>query len=176
MMFPYAQMPGTFSTPRPSAAQPDAPLGDDDRTGLRVLYPDATDITHAGSISGRILPANPISLPVSPPGVTGIFGAQVVAVDAMSGAVVAGTYAGWSCANSGPAQFDGGYNIEKLPVNRSYMVYAEALDGAVDPSQIADATQTLCRNATTDAEWPPQFACVVPATNTEFTARARPGP
>ncbi|HEY1424094.1 MAG TPA: matrixin family metalloprotease [Candidatus Acidoferrum sp.] len=176
MMFPYAQMPGTFSTPRPSVVQPDAPLGDDDRTGLRALYPDTTDLTHTGSISGRVLPANPISLPVSPPGVTGIFGAQVVAVDTASGAVIAGTIAGWSCSSPGPAQFDGGYVIEKLPMGRSYTVYAEALDGAVDPSQIADATQALCRNATTDAEWPRQFACVVPATNTEFTARTRPGP
>ena len=176
MMFPYAPMPGTFSGLRPSVGQPDAPLGEDDRTGLRILYPNASDATHVGSISGRILPANPISLPASPPGVTGIFGAQVVAVDAATGDVIAGTIAGWSCASPGPATFDGGYSIQKLPVGRSYTVYAEALDGAVDPSQMADAMQTLCRNATTDAEWPPQFACVVPAVNTEFTARTRPGP
>ncbi len=47
---------------------------------------------------------------------------------------------------------------------------------AVDPSQIANAMQTLCRNPTTDAGWPTQFSCVVPAVNTEFTARTRPGP
>ena len=67
------------------------PLGDDDRTGLRVLYPHLSDSLHIGSIQGRILPANPISHPVSPPGVTGLFGAQVVAVDTASGNIVAAT-------------------------------------------------------------------------------------
>jgi hypothetical protein len=175
-MFPYAHMPGTFSTPRPSTQQPDAPLGDDDRTGLRILYPDPADLIHNGSIAGRVLPANPISLPVSPPNVTGIYGAQVVAVDAASGAVIAGTIGGWSCSAPGPTQFDGGYLIQKLPVGRSYTVYAEPLDGAVSPSQIANVIETLCRNATTDAGWPAQFSCMVPAVNTEFTARTRPGP
>jgi len=41
---------------------------------------------------------------------------------------------GWSCISPGPAQFDGGYNIQKLPVGHSYTVYAEPLGGAVDPS------------------------------------------
>jgi hypothetical protein len=87
--------------------------------------------------------ANPISLPVTPPNVTGIYGAQVVAVDAASGAVIAGTIGGWSCTAAGPTQFDGGYNIPKLPVGHSYTIYAELLDGAVDPSQIGNAMQTL---------------------------------
>lgn len=39
------------------------------------------------SIRGRILPANPLALPLSPPGVTGVFGAHVVAVDNASGAL-----------------------------------------------------------------------------------------
>lgn len=86
-MFPFAPAPGTFSGTRPTTLQPDAPLGEDDRTGLRVLYPDPADVVHQGSISGRILPANPLALPASPPGVTGVFGTQVVAVDASSGAV-----------------------------------------------------------------------------------------
>ncbi|HMC26710.1 MAG TPA: matrixin family metalloprotease, partial [Verrucomicrobiae bacterium] len=102
MMFPYAHMPGTFATPRPNAQQPDAPLADDDRTGLRVLYPDLSDLAHTGNIAGRVLPANPVSLPVSPPGVTGIFGAQVVAVDSASGSVIASRIGGWSCADPGP--------------------------------------------------------------------------
>ena len=175
-MFPYAYIPGTFSAPRPSTQQPDAPLGDDDRTGLRVLYPDSSDLTRIASIAGRVLPANPISLPVIPPNVTGIYGAQVVAVDSASGAVIAGTIGGWSCSAAGPTQFDGGYQIQKLPIGRSYIVYAEPLDGAVDPSQIANAMQTLCRNPTTDPGWPTQFSCIVPAVNTEFTVRIRPGP
>jgi hypothetical protein len=176
MMFPYAHMPGTFSTPRPSAQLPDAPLGDDDRTGLRVLYPDASDSAHIGSIEGRVVPANPLSLPASPAGVTGIFAAQVVAFDSATGAVIAGAIGGWSCAGPGPVQFDGGYKIARLPVGRSYAVYAEPLDGAVNPSQISPAMQTLCRNASTDAGWPLQFSCIVPAANTEFTVRTRPGP
>ena len=175
MMFPYARVPGTFASPRPTAQQPDAPLGDDDRTGLRALYPDSSDSLHIGTIQGRILPANSISLPATPAGVTGIFGAQVVAVDASSGAVIAGVIGGWSCASPGPAQFDGSYTIAKLLVGRSYLVYAEPLNGAVDPSQLSNATATLCRNAATDPGWPQSLACVAPAANTEFTVRTRPG-
>ena len=39
----------------------------------RVLYPDPTDSVHVGAISGRVLPANPLALPATPAGVTGIF-------------------------------------------------------------------------------------------------------
>ena len=175
-MFPFAPVPGTFSGVRPTAQQLDAPLGDDDRTGLRVLYPDPADTLHVGSISGQISPANPLALPASPPGVTGVFGAQVVAVDATSGAAVGATIGGWSCAAPGPAQFDGTYKIDSLPVGQNYIVYAEALNGAVDPSQFDNAIVSLCRNAVTDAGWPPLQGCVVPAVNTSFTARTRPGP
>lgn len=175
MMYPFAPAPGTFNGVRPTAQQPDTPLGDDDRTGLRVLYPASPDAMHAGSISGRILPANPLSLSASPPGVSGIFGAHVVAVDAASGAVVAGTIGGWSCAGDGPAQFDGSYEIDRLPVGHSYTVYAEPLDGVVIPAQISPAIVSLCRNSTTDAGWPPLQGCVVPAVDTSFTTRTRPG-
>ncbi len=129
-----------------------AGLGDDDRTGLRVLYPDPADTVHRGSIRGRILQANPLALPASPPDATGIFGAQVVAVDAASGAVVGAAIGGWSCAAPGPAQFDGGYEIDGLTVGHSYAVYEEPLSRAVDPSQIGNAIVPLCRNATTDAD------------------------
>jgi len=176
MMFPYARVPGSFASPRSTLQQPDAPLGDDDRTGLRILYPDSSDSSHIGAIQARILPANPISLPVSPPGVSGVFAAQIVAVDAASGAVAAGTIGGWSCASPGPVQFDGSYTLARLPVGRSYLVYAEPLNGAVDPSQLSNATATLCRNAATDPGWPPLLSCVVPAVNTEFTVRTRPSP
>src|SRR5271155_1898095 len=175
MMYPFAPAPGTFSGTRPTAQQPDAPLGDDDRTGLRGLYPDPTDAVNVGSISGQILPANPLSLPASPHGVTGIFGAHVVAVDAASGAVVGATLGGWSCTSPGPAQFDGTYQIGHLPVGHSYEVYAEPLDNTVYPSLVSPATASICRNPTTDAGWPPLQACVVPAMNTSFTTRTRPG-
>ena len=173
MMYPYAPAPGTFTGTRPTPLQPDAPLGDDDRTGLRILYPDPADALNLGILSGRILPANPLSLPASPPGVSGIFGAHVVAVDHASGAVIAATVGGWSCSATGPAQFDGSYEIDHLPVGRSYTIYAEPLDGVVAPAQIAPAIATLCRNPTTDPGWPPLQACVVPAVNTSFTTRTR---
>jgi hypothetical protein len=176
IMYPFAPAPGTFSGQRPTAQQPDGPLGDDDRTGLRVLYPDPADTVNIGSLSGRILPANPLSLPASPPGVTGLFGAQVVAVDLASGAVVGATVGGWSCVDPGPAQFDGSYRIGRLPVGRSYAVYAEPLDDTVFPSQVTNATASLCRNPVTDPGWPPLQGCVVPSVQTSFTTRTRPGP
>lgn len=176
MMFPFAPAPGTFAGPRPTSQIPDAPLGDDDRTGLRVLYPDAADTVHQGTIAGKIVPANPLALPAYPPGVSGVFGSQVVAVDATSGAAMGATIGGWSCATPGPAQFDGTYEIDKLAVGRSYTVYAEALNGAASPSQLNNAIAGLCRNPATDAGWPPLQGCIVPAANTSFTARTKPGP
>jgi hypothetical protein len=176
MMFPFAPAPGTISGVRPTTQQPDAPLGDDDRTGLRVLYPDPADTLHQGSISGSITPANPLALPAFPPGVTGVFGTHVVAVDNSTGAVIGATLGGWSCTAPGPAQFDGSYQIAGLAVGSSYTVYAEAMNGAADPSQFSNATASLCRNPMTDAGWPPLQACVVPVVNNSFTTRTRPGP
>jgi len=176
MMFPFAPAPGTTSGTRPTALQPDASLGDDDRTGLRVLYPDPADTVHQGSISGKIIPANPLALPASPPGVTGVFGSHVVAVDTASGAAVAATLGGWSCSAPGPAQFDGTYEIDGLAVGRSYTVYAEPLNGAADPSRFTNAIVPLCRNTVSDAGWPPLQGCVVPTVDLSFTTRTRPGP
>src|SRR5712691_4587826 len=176
IMFPFAPAPGTFSGARSTAQQLDAPLGEDDRTGLRVLYPDPADTLHVGSISGQISPANPLALPVSPLGVTGVFGAQVVVMDATSGAAAGATMGGWSCAAPGPTQFDGTYQIDGLAVGQSYLVYAEARNGAVDPSQFDNAIVSICRNAVSDPGWPPLQGCVVPAVDTSFTARTRPGP
>lgn len=176
IMYPFAPPPGTFVGSRPTPQQPDAPLADDDRTGLRVLYPDPADAAHAGSIAGRILAANPLSLPASPSGVTGIYGAQVVALDASTGSVVAGVVGGWSCSGSGPAQFDGTFRLERLAVGASYKLYAEPLTGPADPSTITNATATVCRNSSTDPGWPAPFACVVPVVTTNFTARIRGTP
>jgi Matrixin len=175
IMYPFAAAPGTFSGARPTAQQPDAPLGDDDRTGLRVLYPDPADTVNIGSISGQVLPANSLSLPLSPSGVTGVFGAHVAAVDSATGAVVAATLGGWSCVSPGPAKFDGTYVISHLPVGHSYQVYAEPLDNTVYPSLVSPAITSLCRNPTTDAGWPPLQGCVVPPVDTSFTTRTLPG-
>jgi hypothetical protein len=176
MMFPFAPAPGTFTGTRPTTQTLDAPLADDDRTGLRALYPDPNDTTYVGSIQGRIVPANPLSLPATPSGVTGVFGAHVVAVDESSGAVIASTLGGWSCQAPGPVQFDGTYVLEHLPVGHSYYVYAEPLDGVVSPADVSPALDTLCRNSTTDPGWPSSQACVVPAANQQFTTRTRPAP
>jgi hypothetical protein len=175
MMFPFVPAPGTFDGPRPTSQAPDAPLSDDDRTGLRVLYPDATDTTHLGTISGRILPANPLSL-TGLPGVTGIFAAQVVAVDNATGAIIAATHAGWSCKNAGPPVFDGSYILQKLAVGvtQNYQIYVEPFTGPENSSDIAGTLVNLCRNGFSDANWPAQFSCTVPAVNTNFTARIRP--
>jgi hypothetical protein len=173
MMYPFAPTPGQFVGSRPTQGSPDAPLSDDDRTGLRVLYPDAGDALHVGSIRGRITPANPLSLAGQPASVTGIFGAHVVAIDEATGSVAAAALSGWSCSGAGPAIFNGSYAIERLPVGRSYRVVVEPLDGPVSPSHVLGATQTLCRNASTDPGWPAQFACTVPPAYTGFTTRSR---
>jgi hypothetical protein len=174
-MFPFVPSPGTYFSPRPTTQMPDAPLSDDDRTGLRVLYPDPTDTTHIGAISGHILPANPLSLALQP-GTTGILAAQVVAVDGATGKVVAATQAGWSCGGAGPPVFDGSYAFARLPVSsaQTYQIYVEPFTGPEDSSDVAGTLANLCRNQTTDANWPAQFSCTVPTVTTNFTARIRP--
>ncbi|HEV2222157.1 MAG TPA: matrixin family metalloprotease, partial [Candidatus Acidoferrales bacterium] len=135
IMFPFAPSPGTFFGDRPTVSAPDAPLAYDDRAGLRSLYPDPADTVDVGFISGRILPANPFALadfPATSPGeyVTGIFGAQVVAVDAATGSVVSATLGGWTCdAANPPPQFDGSYTLGPLLIGHSYIVYAEPFVG-----------------------------------------------
>jgi len=178
MMFPFAPPPGQITGTRPTAQSPDAPLSDDDRTGLRILYPDPSDSTHIGAISGRVLPANPLTLPLSPAGVTGIFPAQVVALDNATGNVIAAVLAGWSCSGPGPAQFDGTFSLQQLPVGTSqnYQIYAEPLDGPVILGNVIYNDSSLCRNATSDAGWPAQYACTVPASAAPFSARFRPSP
>lgn len=178
MMFPFAPLPGQMTGARPTAQSPDAPLSDDDRTGLRNLYPDPGDSTHIGTISGHVLPANPLTLPISPAGVTGIFPAQVVALDNATGTVTAAVMAGWSCHGPGPAQFDGTFSLQRLPVGtlQSYRIYAEPLDGPVVLGNVIYNSTSLCRNSTTDPGWPAPYGCTVPASAAPFSARIRPGP
>ena len=178
MMFPFAPAPGQFTGTRPTALSPDAPLSDDDRTGLRVLYPDPADSVHIGTISGRVLPANPLALPISPAGVTGIFPAQVVALDNATGTVTAAVMAGWSCSDPGPAQFDGAFSLQRLLVgtSQSYQIYAEPLDGPVILGNVIYNLTSLCRNSTTDPGWPAQYACSAPTSAAPFSARIHPGP
>jgi len=107
---------------------------------------------------------------------TGVFSAQVIAVDVASGAVARSTMGGWSCSRAGPVKFDSSYEIDGLAVGHSYIVYAEALNGAVSSSSVSNAIVTLCRNAMTDPGWPLLQGCVVPSVDTSSTTRARPGP
>jgi len=172
MMFPFAPPLGTYTGTRPSANSPDAPLADDDRTGLRSVYPDPGDAVNVGTISGTLVPANPFALAVIPPpaagtNVTGIFGAHVVAMDADSGAVVAGTIGGWSCGANGAVQFDGTFSITRLPVGHNYAIYAEPLDGIAQPGAFSVAAGDLCSGSGNGA-------CQTPAANTNFNGRAMP--
>ena len=173
IMFPYAPIPGIFLGNRPTVQALDGPLSDDDRTGIRVLYPDPNDAVNIGEISGHVIPANSFSLANSPaptPGtaVTGVFGAYVVAVDADSGAVIAGTFSGWSCnaAKTG-LQFDGSYDIQRLPVGHNYIIYAEPLVGLTVPSNFSNAFGDLCSSAGGSA-------CTTPAANVGFNPRILP--
>ena len=173
VMTPFAPPPGTYFGVRPTSTEPDAPLADDDRTGLRVLYPDPNDTTDVGLITGRVLPANPLSLaqlPATAAGeyVSGIFGANVVAVDANTGQVMAGALSGWSCSSASAAPvFDGTYTIERLPLGRTYNLYIEPLDGLFTPSDIGGGGLNLC---STSSATP----CTAPPVNADFVPHVRP--
>jgi len=142
-----------------------------------VLYPSANDLTHIGTIAGRALPANPLVLPVSPAGVTGIFPAQVVALDNATGAVASAVLGGWSCSGTRPAVFDGSFILEKLAVGSAHnsQINAEPLGGPVTLGNVIYNLTSLCRNPSTDVGWPAQYACTVPASSAPFSARIRPG-
>ncbi len=173
LMFPFAPPPGQFLGSRPTAQAPDGPLSDDDRTGIRLLYPDPNDTVDIGAIRGHVLPANPFALaaiPAPSPGasVTGIFGAQVVAVDTNTGSAIAGTLGGWSCdSSSSVLQFDGSFDIERLPVGHNYMIYAEPLVGLATPGDFSDALNDLCAPGSV-------APCTTPEVDTNFNPQIRP--
>ncbi len=173
IMFPYAPPPGQFFGDRPTAQAPDKPLSDDDRTAIRALYPDPNDTIDIGSVAGRLVPANPFALAAIPPSspgkfVTGIVGGHVVIVEADRGSVVAGALSGWTCDASNPSlQFDGSFDIERLPTGHTYMLYAEPLDGLVAPGDFSNALDTLCPQSGPSA-------CTLPRLNTSFDPRIMP--
>jgi hypothetical protein len=175
IMFPFAPPPGGFLGNRPTSQAPDGPLADDDRTGVRVLYPDPGDAVHIGAIRGRVVPANQFALanvpmPSTGRSVTGIFGAQVVALDADTGGVIAGTLGGWSCdAANPPAKFDGAFELDALSLGHDYKIYAEPIGGVVSPRDFALPLAELCGAG-------PTAECSTPTVNTNFTVRTRPGP
>jgi|HubBroStandDraft_6_1064221.scaffolds.fasta_scaffold58465_3 hypothetical protein len=173
IMFPFAPPPGQFLGFRPTGSVPDGPLADDDRTGIRAQYPDPNDTLNVGTIRGRIVPANPFALaqfaapsPGSP--VTGMVGAHVVAVDADTGSVIAGTLGGWSCnAASPPTQFDGSFDLQRLPVGHSYNLYAEPLVGLALPGDFSNVFTGLCSSSVAPT-------CTPPPVNTNFNVRVLP--
>jgi hypothetical protein len=173
LMFPFAPPPGQFLGDRPTMQAPDGPLADDDRAGIRLLYPDPNDTVNIGAIRGRVVPANPFALATIPApstgaSVTGIFGAHVVAVDSGSGAVVAGTLGGWSCDPANPVmRFDGAFDIERLPVGHSYTIYVEPLVGLATPGDFSSALNDLCASGSAST-------CTTPAVGTNFSPRIRP--
>ena len=170
IMFPFAPPPGQFLGDRPIFTVPDAPLADDDRTGIRAQYPDPNDTLNVGAIRGRIVPANPFALaifaaPSIGASVTGIVGAHVVAVDADTGSIIAGTLGGWSCDPANPpTRFDGSFDIERLPVGHNYNLYAEPLVGLALPADFSDALADLCSATVTPT-------CQTPAANANFNVR-----
>jgi len=173
IMFPFAPSPGTFVGERPTVFAPDAPLADDDRAGLRSLYSDPAGVVDVGYITGRVVPANPFALadfPATSPGqyVTGMFGSQVVAVDAANGAVFAATLGGWTCdPSTSIVQFDGSYVLGPLPVGHSYVIYAEPFAGLVEGSDIGGAFANVCSSGASST-------CTLPAINTNFAPRTKP--
>jgi hypothetical protein len=173
IMYPFAPPPGTFIGNMPTASAPDGQLADDDRTGLRVLYPDSADSTDIGTIRGQILPVNPFALAIFPatsPGasVTGIFGTQVVAENAETGAIVAAAMGGWSCNPSNPVpRFDGTYEIDRLPVGINYKIYVEPLDGLATSEDFYETANGICNSSGSKP-------CTAPAANTNFTTRVQP--
>jgi hypothetical protein len=57
-------------------------------------------------------------------------GAHLVAVDAETDSAIAETLGGWSCdAANPPKQFNGSFDLERLPAGHSYNLYAERLLG-----------------------------------------------
>lgn len=172
-MFPFAPSSGEFLGNRPTAQAPDGPLSDDDRTGLRSLYPDPNDAVDVGEIRGRIAPANPFALALIPPPspgsfVTGIVGAHVVAIDAGSGSVIAAGISGFSCdPSSGVVDYDGTYDMQRLPIEHSYILYAEPLVGLATPENFGGVFSGVCGDASN---------CTAPAMDTNFNPTFFGGP
>jgi Matrixin len=173
MMFPFAPPPGQYLGYRPDGSVPDGPLADDDRTGIRAQYPDPNDTVHVGAIRGRLVPANPFALatlaaPSPGSAVTGVVGAHIVAVDADSGSVIAGTMGGWSCNPANPpTQFDGSFDLERLPVGHTYDLYAEPLVGLALPGDFSNVLTGLCSSSVAPT-------CTPPPMNTNFNVRVLP--
>jgi hypothetical protein len=114
-------------------------------------------LTLQSGIGVSVLPATAI-----------VVGAHVVAVDADTGSVIVGTLSGWSCNTAGPpTQFDGSFDLERLPVGHSYNLYAEPLVGLALPGDFSDVFTGLCSSSV-------EPTCTPPPVNTNFNVRILP--
>ena len=64
-------------------------------------------------------------------------------------------------------QFDGSFDIERLPVGHNYLIYAEPLVGLATPGDFGDALQDFCSSGGASE-------CTTPAVDTNFNPRFRP--
>ena len=137
IMFPFAPPPGTMIGTLPTLRAPDSQLADDDRTGMRVLYPESggdglSGHDHRARDSGESVCAGDISRRRrrgrrSPEFSERRWWRSI----ADTGATYAATLGGWSCNNSNPVvAFDGSYRIEcGCRWGGITSCYAESLDG-----------------------------------------------
>lgn len=115
---------------------PSRTLEEDDAIGASVLYPTEAFLASTGAIEGEV------RLPDGTP----VFGAQVTALDAGSGAI-------WACASTGLAEFDarglpvrfapgsGAFRLHGLPPG-DYRVAVEPLDGPLVPGAVRSGIWT----------------------------------
>lgn len=86
----------------------------------------------------------------------------------VTGSVIAGTLGGWSWdAANPPTQFDGSFDLERLPVGHTYDLYAEPLLGLALPRDSSDVFAGLCSSSVAPA-------CTASPVNTNFNVRILP--
>jgi hypothetical protein len=71
------------------------------------------------------------------------------------------------CGTGAPAQFDGSFDLERLPVAHSYNLYLEPLVGLALPGDFSDVFTGSCSSSVAPA-------CEVPPVNTNFNVRLLP--
>jgi hypothetical protein len=82
--------------------------------------------------------------------------------------LVAFMLGGWSCdAANPPTQFDGSFDLERLPVGHRYNLYAEPLVGLALPGDFNNVIAGLCSNRVAPT-------CTAPPVNTNFNVRVLP--
>jgi hypothetical protein len=133
-----------------------------------MAMPDPTAVTVTAESQVNPFALAQFAAPSPGSAVSGMVGAHVVAVDADTGSVIAGTLGGWSCdATNPPTQFDGSFDLERLPVGHSYSLYAEPLVGLALSGDFNDVFTGLCSSSV-------EPTCSPPLVNTNFNVRILP--